>query len=112
MSLTRITERAAGSRARRRVSRATRLAPALFAAAALLLAAAPAAAQCAMCGLSAEQAGDPETVARTFNLAILVLLVPVIGLVGALAGVTWKMRNWDGAILEPDEVPSRPSPED
>ncbi len=61
-----------------------------------------AAAQCAMCGLSAAHAGDPETVSRTLRSAILVLLIPVQFLLGAIAIMTWKARHWDGAHLEAD----------
>ncbi len=61
----------------------------------------PALAQCAMCGLGAEQAADPDTASRTFSLAVLVLLVPVNLLVAALAWLTWKARDWDGAFQPP-----------
>lgn len=64
-------------------------------------------AQCVMCGLSAEQASDPDTVNRTFNAAVLVLLVPLLGMIGALAAVTWKMRHWDGAVMQDDDPVSR-----
>ncbi len=65
-----------------------------------LLVMTPVLAQCAMCGLSAEAAADPETVSRTFNAAVLVLLVPVVGVFAVVARVTWKARHWDGALLD------------
>ncbi len=80
-----------------------RVMSAVLVAGAVLLAVTPAAAQCAMCGLSAQQAADPGTVNRTFGAAVLVLIVPVLGMLGALAGVTWKARHWDGAIFDPDD---------
>jgi hypothetical protein len=67
----------------------------------LLAGSGAAAAQCAMCGLAAEQAGDPAIVARAFGMAVLVLLVPVNLLVAAVAWFTWRARDWDGAVFGP-----------
>ncbi|MFQ5718884.1 MAG: hypothetical protein ACE5IK_04985 [Acidobacteriota bacterium] len=42
---------------------------------------------------------------RTFGAAVLVLLVPLLAVIGILAGATWKARNWDGALFGPDDKP-------
>ena len=70
---------------------------------AFLLVATPVVAQCAMCSISAEAAADPETVSRTFSAAVLVLLVPLVGVLAVIAFVTWKARHWDGAVFAADE---------
>ena len=49
-------------------------------------------AQCVMCRLSAENAADPATVARTLTLAILVLLIPTAGLLGGVAYLVYRWR--------------------
>ena len=49
-------------------------------------------AQCPMCKLAAENAGDPQAVQRTFATAILILMVPVVGLTGGMALLFWKYR--------------------
>ena len=67
-------------------------------AAALLGASAPVFAQCAMCGLSAQEAGDPDTVTWTFLAAVVILLVPVLLLLGAFTWLLWTARRWDGAF--------------
>jgi len=58
-----------------------------------LVAALPAVAQCPMCKLAAENAGDPLAVQRTFSTAILILMVPVVGLTAGMAALLWKHRN-------------------
>jgi len=58
-----------------------------------LVAALPALAQCPMCKLAAENAGDPLAVQRTFSTAILILMVPVVGLTAGMAALLWKHRN-------------------
>ena len=60
----------------------------------------PVVAQCAMCSLSAEAAADPGIVNRTFTAAVLVLLVPLVGVLTVIARVTWQARHWDGAVFE------------
>ena len=71
--------------------------PALVFAAILLVALAAssgdAAAQCAMCGQSAEAAAEPEVVSRTFATAILILLVPTILMLGGAGLLLWKFRD-------------------
>jgi hypothetical protein len=63
----------------------------------LLLGSVPAAAQCALCGIAAEQAADSPRAARAFNAGILVLLVPALGLVAGIGTLAWTSRRWDGA---------------
>jgi len=71
--------------------------PALVFAAILLVALAAssgdAAAQCAMCGQSAEAAAEPEVVSRTFATAIMILLVPTVLMLGGAGLLLWKFRD-------------------
>ena len=69
------------------------LGTALAAAAVWLLLTVPAAGQCAMCSAVAEGAGDPERVAKTLNTAILVMMVPTLGLLGAFGTLLWRYRG-------------------
>jgi heme/copper-type cytochrome/quinol oxidase subunit 2 len=62
--------------------------------AALLLAPAPAAAQCPLCRSALQDAGDKT--ARTMNLAILVLLIPPVSIFCTIFAVAYKRRNGDG----------------
>jgi hypothetical protein len=59
----------------------------------LLASSGDAAAQCAMCGLSAEAAAEPEAVSRTFATAILILLVPTTLMLGGAGLLLWKFRD-------------------
>ena len=73
---------------------------------------ADAAAQCALCAQSAQNAGSPETVARTFATAIAILLVPVVGMLGGAGYLLWRFR--EGGTLRPGsphppEVGARPT---
>ena len=51
-----------------------------------------AAAQCVMCGLAAE-AADPAEGSRTLATAILVLLLPTLGILAGVGTLLWKFRG-------------------
>jgi len=73
----------------------------------LSAAAAPEAlAQCAMCAQSAQAAGPPSVVARTFGLAALALLVPVTVALGGTGYLLWRFRGESGA--QSSKPPSSP----
>jgi heme/copper-type cytochrome/quinol oxidase subunit 2 len=61
--------------------------------AALLAAPGPARAQCPLCRASLQQAGD--SVARTMNLAILVLLIPPVSIFCTIFAVAYRKRRGD-----------------
>ena len=64
----------------------------ILGAAVIGLAPALAEAQCVMCSLAAENAGDPGEASRTLITGVLVLLVPTMGLLGGLSYLVWKSR--------------------
>ena len=67
-----------------------------------------AAAQCVMCGLSAE-AADPESASRTLAGAILVLLLPTLGLLAGALALLWKYRGGERATVRghrPETTPT------
>ena len=76
----------------------------------VLSASSSALAQCAMCGLAAEQAADPATVTRTLGLAALVLLIPVNLVAVGMVVLAWKARDWDGAVFR--DEPAAPESAD
>lgn len=51
-----------------------------------------AAAQCVMCGIAAE-AANPEAASRTLATAILVLLLPALGVLAGVAVLLWRYRG-------------------
>ena len=51
-----------------------------------------AAAQCVMCGTTAEAAG-PDEGSRTLATAILVLLLPTLGILAGVGVLLWKFRG-------------------
>jgi hypothetical protein len=54
----------------------------------------PAVAQCPMCGQAAANAGtSPGQAYATLVPAVLVLLVPVLGFMGAVGALLWKHRH-------------------
>lgn len=60
----------------------------------LLLAAVQAAAQCPMCGQAVPGAGKtPAQAYATLGAAVAVLLVPVLGFMGAVGALLWKHRH-------------------
>ncbi|MFQ5768713.1 MAG: hypothetical protein ACE5ID_12135 [Acidobacteriota bacterium] len=71
-------------------------------AAAALLGNSRVAAQCAMCGLGAEQAAGPDKLLWTFGSAVLILLIPSFLILLGMGILIFKARHWDGAIHEPD----------
>jgi hypothetical protein len=84
---------------RRRTETGARAAPGARAVAAgavtlLLLAAVQAAAQCPMCGQAVPGAGKtPAQAYATLGAAVAVLLVPVLGFMGAVGALLWKHRH-------------------
>jgi hypothetical protein len=60
--------------------------------AALVAGGSHAAAQCVMCGIAAE-AADPETASRTLATAILVLLLPALGVLAGVGLLLWRYRG-------------------
>ena len=76
----------------------TRVAGLLAAVSASWLVSGPqAVAQCVMCSQAAENAGDPEVVSATFEIAILILLLPTLCLLGAAGFLLWRFRGTPGA---------------
>ena len=68
-----------------------------------------AAAQCVMCSLTAE-AVDAEGASRTLATAILVLLLPTLGLLGGALALLWKYRG-GGMPSREDGLLEAPLPE-
>jgi hypothetical protein len=59
----------------------------------LLSAVEPVYAQCAMCKSTIANSEDPAELARTVNAATLVLFIPVMIIIGAIAALVFKHRN-------------------
>lgn len=72
----------------------------------LAMAAAPAAAQCAMCYQNA--AAQEARAMRALNLGILLLLFPPVGIMGGILLVAFRYRNAD-RTAEQREFPAPPS---
>jgi hypothetical protein len=89
----------------------------LLIACAIFLAAAEAAfAQCAMCKSVLAGSENPAEAARTFNTAILVLFLPTLAILGAIAWLVFRSRHIQGdggggaarkAELQDREAPRR-----
>ena len=64
----------------------------------------PAWAQCAMCKASMEASSDAATLAKGFNLAALVLLIPPVSIFTGMFAVIYRFRNIQGSEHERREV--------
>ena len=69
---------------------------AMAAVVALMLAADPAQAQCAMCKAAIESSTDVAAASKGLNLAALVLLIPPVSIFAGLFGAVYRYRNIQG----------------
>ncbi len=60
----------------------------------ILIAAAESVAGCPMCKANIANAENAAEAAKTMNAAILVLLIPVFVIIGGIAGLVFKYRNY------------------
>jgi hypothetical protein len=72
---------------------------------------APALAQCAMCKSAIANSENPAALARTIDTAVLVLFIPTMAIIGAIAGLVLKYRHYQGGELcrrAPDPATQEP----